>query len=188
MRNIKSGENLHTWEFPLSASTISRQFASLCWWPLVSLFLGASLYFLLALLFARYLLFYLCLSRSPSRSFHRNSTVLVSSLTFLRVFLDSLYVFYFLFLFWSLSLFLFILFSLKTLSPQTWIITISSRWQCFSSAGIVALRVDYNLRNTENYCSTTTSPVWFRAHNAGCKLFTFAASHPLAHVKPSCNA
>ena len=46
-------------------------------------------------------------------------TVLVSSLTFLRVFLDSLYVFYFLSFFRSLSLFLLILFSLKTLSPQT---------------------------------------------------------------------
>ena len=53
-----------------------------------------------------------------SRSFHRILPILVSTLTFLRVFLDSLYVFYFLF-FRSLSLFLFILFSLKTLSPQT---------------------------------------------------------------------
>ena len=66
-------------------------------------------------------------SCSPSRSFHRILPILVSSLTFLRVFLDSLYVFYFLF-FWSLSLFLFILFSRKTLSPRTWNITISSCW------------------------------------------------------------
>ena len=36
------------------------QFASLCWWPLFSLFLGATLYFLLALLFARNSPFYLC--------------------------------------------------------------------------------------------------------------------------------
>ena len=36
-------------------------------------------------------------SCSPSRSFHRILPILVSSLTFLRVFLDSLYVFYFLF-------------------------------------------------------------------------------------------
>ena len=34
------------------------------------------------------------------------------------------------------------LFSLKTLSPQTWITTISSGWQRFSSASVVALRVD----------------------------------------------
>ena len=47
-----------------------------------------------------------------------------------------------LFFFWSLSLFFFVLFSLTTLSPQTWIITISSRWQSFSSAGILVLRVD----------------------------------------------
>ena len=95
---------------------------------------------------------------------------------------------YFLFFFWSLSLFLFVLFSLKTLSPQTWIITISSRWQSFSSAGIVALRVDQKMQNTENFCSTSTSPVWFRAQNAGCKLFAYAASHLSAHVKPLCNA
>ena len=86
----------------------------------------------LCISFSRYssldIFFFTCLSRSRSRSFHRNSTVLVSSLTFLRVFLDYPYVFYFLFYFWSLSLFLFILFSLKILFPQTWIITISSRW------------------------------------------------------------
>ena len=72
--------------------------------------------------------------------FYCSLSRLVSSLTFLRVFLDSLYISYFL-AFWSLSLFLFILFSLKILSPQTWIITISSRWQSFSFAGIVAWRV-----------------------------------------------
>ena len=36
------------------------QFASLCWWPLFSLFSEATLYFLLALLFARNSPFYLC--------------------------------------------------------------------------------------------------------------------------------
>ena len=61
------------------------------------------MYFLLALLFARNLPFYLRLSRSFSRSFYRNSTVLVYSLTILRVFLDSLYVFYFLFFFFGRS-------------------------------------------------------------------------------------
>ena len=132
-------------------------------------------------------LFTYVFSCSLSRSFHRILHILVSSLTFLGVFLDLLYVITSCF-FGSLSLFLFILFSRKTLSPQTWIITISSRWQSFSSAGIVALRVDQKMQNTENYCSTSTSPVWFRAQNAGCKLFAYAASHPLAHVKPSRNA
>ena len=42
-------------------------------------------------------LFTYVFSCSPSRSFHRILPILVSSLTFLRVFLDSLYVFYFLF-------------------------------------------------------------------------------------------
>ena len=120
-------------------------------------------------------------SCSPSRSFHRILPILVSSLTFLRVFLDSLYVFYFLF-FWSLSLFLFILFSLTTTSPQTWIIAISSCWLSLSSTGVVALRVDWRLQSTENYCSTSTSSVWFPAQNAGCKLFAYAASHLLAYV------
>ena len=36
-------------------------FASLCWWPLLSLFSGAPLYFLLALLFSRHSPLYLCL-------------------------------------------------------------------------------------------------------------------------------
>ena len=36
------------------------QFASLCWWPLLSRFSEATLYFLLALLFARNSPFYLC--------------------------------------------------------------------------------------------------------------------------------
>ena len=53
----------------------------------------------------------------------------------------------------------FILFSLKTLSLQTWIITISSRWQSFSSTGIVALQVGYDLQNTKNYYSTANSPI-----------------------------
>ena len=37
-----------------------------------------------------------------------------------------------------------------------------------------------------NYCSTPTSPVRVSL-NAGCKLFAYAASHLLAHVKPSRN-
>ena len=89
-------------------------------------------------------LFTYVFSCSLWRSFHRILHILVSSLTFLGVFLDLLYVITSCF-FWSLSLFLFILFSRKTLSPQTWIITISSRWQSFSSAGIVALRVDQKM-------------------------------------------
>ena len=47
---------------------------------------------------------------------------------------------------------------------------VSSGWQSVSSAGIVALQVDNKLQNTENYYSTTTSPVWFPAQNADCKL------------------
>ena len=77
-------------------------FASLYWWPLFSLFSGASLYVLLALLFARYSPFYLCLFLF-SFAF---CTILVCSLTFLRVFLDSPYAFYPLFSFFVFFFFL----------------------------------------------------------------------------------
>ena len=80
-------------------------------------------------------------SCSLSRWSRRLLSILVSSLTFLHVFLDSLYAFYFLLFSVALSL-SFRLFSLKTLSPRTWSIIISPCWQSFSSAGIVALRVD----------------------------------------------
>ena len=147
------------------------------------------MYFLLALLFAKYSPFYLCLflfSFAFLAPYSAYFGVLSNFLVrFSRLALRNYFLFFF---FWSLSLFLFVLLSLKTLSPQTWIITISSRWQSFSSASIVALRVDQKMQNTENYCSTLTSPVWFRAQNAGCKLFAYAASHLSAHVKPSRNA
>ena len=84
-------------------------FASLYWWPLFSLFSGASLYVLLALLFARYSPFYLCLFLF-SFAF---CTILVCSLTFLRVFLDSPYAFYLLF-FLCVCVFFFITLSLST--------------------------------------------------------------------------
>ena len=80
-------------------------------------------------------------SCSLSRSSRRLLSILVSSLTFLHVFVDSLYAFYFFLFSVALSL-SFRLFSLKTLSPRTWSIIISPCWQSFSSAGIVALRVD----------------------------------------------
>ena len=75
-------------------------------------------------------------SCSLSRSFRRILLILVSSLTFLRFFSTRFTSFTSCF-FRSRGLFLFIPFSLKTPSPQTWIITIFSRWQSFSSAGIV---------------------------------------------------
>ena len=101
-----------TLEDKISKSSITHVLPPLCKF---SLYQGASLYFLLALLLARYSPLYLSLFCSLSHFFRRILPILVSPLTFLRVFLDSLYVFYFLF-FWSLGLFLFISFSLKTLS------------------------------------------------------------------------
>ena len=51
--------SLHTTtvlNIPITSSSFldALWFASLCWWPLFSLFSGASMYFLLALLLARY--------------------------------------------------------------------------------------------------------------------------------------
>ena len=79
-------------------------FASLCWWPLFSLFSGA-----LCISFSRCssldiclftYVFSCCLSR-PSRHI---LPILASFLTFLRVFVDSLYAFYFLLSLVALSL------------------------------------------------------------------------------------
>ena len=137
-------------------------FASLCWWPLLSLFSGAPLYFLLALIFSRHSPLYLCLFLFSSAFLSPYSAYFGALSNFLARFSGlALRLLLLVFFFWSLGLFLFILFSLKTLSPQTWIITISSRGQGFGSAGIVALRVDQKLQNTENYCTTSTSQVWF---------------------------
>ena len=64
-----------------------------------SVFRSVFLYFLLALLFARYSPLYLCLFLFSFAFLSPYLPILVSSLTFLHVFLDSLYVFYFLFSF-----------------------------------------------------------------------------------------
>ena len=53
-------ENPDKTRFTSSSFSNPLKFASLCWWLLLSLFSGASLHFLLALLFARYSPFYLC--------------------------------------------------------------------------------------------------------------------------------
>ena len=153
--------------------------------PFQSVF-WSSLYFLLGCSSLDFRVFTYVFSCSLSRSSHRTLPILVSSLTLWRVFLDSLYAFYSLLFSVALSLSIRPIFT-QTLSPRTWV-TISCRWQSFSSAGIVALLFDQKLQNTENYCSTSTTSVWFPAQNAGCKLFVYAAPHLLAQVKPSCNS
>ena len=111
------------------------KFASLCWWSLLNLFsfsrcssLDIRLFYLSFLVLLRVPLAVFCLFWCP----------LELSSTFFSTHFTSFTSFFF----WSLCLFLFILFSLRTLSLRTWIIKISSRWQSFSCAGIVALRVD----------------------------------------------
>ena len=117
--------------------------ASLSYWPLFSLFSGATLCFLLSLLFARYPPFYLCpllFSFAFLSPYSANFGVLSNFLArFSGLALRHLLVAFF---GRSVSSYpIFSLFSLKTFSPRTWIRTISSGWQSLNSAGIVVLRV-----------------------------------------------
>ena len=173
-------------ETRLTSSSFSEPlwFASLWWWPLFSLFSGAlcisfSPYGSLNIRLSRYA-FYCSLSRSSCRFL----LVLTSFLTLLRVFLDSLDAFYLLLSSVALSISFQPIFHSKTCLHRR-IIKISRGWQSFSSASIVALRVDKKKsKNTENYCSTTITSIWFPAQNACCKLFAHVASHLRAHVNP----
>ena len=109
------------------------------------------------------------------------------------MFLDSLYTFYFLLALVAPS---FSFQSIFTQNPLSTNLNYNNfLWlQSSSSTCILAFRVDQKLQNTESCCSTTTSPIWFPAENAGCKLFAYyAASHLLSTTtcswkKLSCNA
>ena len=123
------------WEkttFVVRFSLLMTTFQSVFW---------SSLYFLLTLLFARYSPLYVSLFlfsfAFPSPHFAYFSFLSNFLARFSRLALRLLFL-----LLWFLCLFLSSLFSLKTLSPRTWIITVFSGWESFSSAGIVALRVD----------------------------------------------
>ena len=116
-------------------------FASLCWRPLLSLFSEALRisFSLCSSLDIR--LFTYAFSCSLLRSSRRILPILASFLTFLRVFLDSLYAFYLLLSLIALSL-SFQPILLKTLLHELELWEFSSGWQSFSSVGIVALRVE----------------------------------------------
>ena len=128
-------------------------------------------------------------SCSLPHSFRRILPILVPSLTFLRVFLDSLYVFYFLFFFLvARSLSFHPIFTQNPLSANLnynnflpWTRLWLCRYCCFASWSEIAkyweLLYNFNLTSLISHLQ-----------NAGCKLFAYAASHLLAHVKPSCNA
>ena len=119
-----------------------------------------------AFLFARYSPFYLCLSCSLSLSPRCILPILASFLTFLRVFLYSLYTLYFLLYLITLPLSFQPIFTQNPLYTDLYYNNLLSS-KSFSSAGIVALRVDQKLKNTENYYSITTSAVCFPAQTAG---------------------
>ena len=116
-------------------------FASLCWRPLLSLFSEALRisFSLCSSLDIR--LFTYAFSCSLLRSSRRILPILASFLTFLRVFLDSLYAFYLLLSLIALSL-SFQPILLKTLLHELKLWEFSSGWQSFSSVSIVALRVE----------------------------------------------
>ena len=106
-----------------------------------------------------------------------------SFLTFLRVFLDSLYAFYSLLSEVALSL------SFQPTLIENSLFSTDLNYDNFqfppvdkasSSVDIVVLRVDQKLQNTKKHCSTTTPP-----QNEGYKLLAYAALHLLAYVKPS---
>ena len=133
-------------------------------------------------------LFTYVFSCSLSRSFHLILPILVSSLTFLRIFLDSLYVFYFLFFLVARSLSFHPIFTQNPLSTNLnynnflpWTRLWLCRYCCFASWSEIAkyweLLYNFNITSLISHLQ-----------NAGCKLFAYAASHLLAHVKPSCNA
>ena len=113
-------------------------FASLCWWTFFGLFSRA-----LCISFSRcssldIRFFYICLILFSFAFLSPFSTYF--SVLSTRFFSIRLTPFISCFL-WPLYL-SFQPFSLKTLSPRSWIITISWGWQSFSSTGIVTLRVD----------------------------------------------
>ena len=87
-------------------------------------------------------LFTYVFSCSLSRSFHRILPILVSSLTFLRIFLDSLYVFYFLFFLVARSLSFHPIFTQNLLSTSLNHNNFLPLTKLFSSAGILVLRVN----------------------------------------------
>ena len=116
-------------------------FASPRRWPLFSLFSGA-----LCISFSRcslldIRLFTYAFYYSLSHSSRRILPILASFLTSLRVSLNLLYAFYFLLSLVALSLSFQPIFSQNPFSTN-WIITNSSGWQSFSSAGIFFLQVD----------------------------------------------
>ena len=133
-------------------------------------------------------LFTYVFSCSLSRSFHLILPILVPSLTFLRIFLDSLYVFYFLFFLVARSLSFHPIFTQNPLSTNLnynnflpWTRLWLCRYCCFASWSEIAkyweLLYNFNLTSLISHLQ-----------NAGRKLFAYAASHLLSHVKPSCNA
>ena len=122
--------------------------------------LWTSLYFLLALLFARYSPFYLCLFLF---SFAFLSPFVLASLpNLLCVFLDSLYAFYFLLSLVALSLSVQPIFTQNPLSTN-----LNHNWyRCFASL------IEKYWELLFNYNLTSLIP----AQNAGCKLLAYAAS------------
>ena len=164
-------------------------FASLCWWPLLSLFSGSPLYFLLALLFSRYSPLYLCLFLFSSVFLSPYSAYFGALSNFLARFSGlALRLLLLVFFLVARSLSFHPIFTQNPLSTNLnynnflpWTRLWLCRYCCFASWSEIAkyweLLYNFNLTSLISHLQ-----------NAGCKLFAYAASHLLAHVKPSCNA
>ena len=125
---------------PLLSRSLLVRF-SLLMTPFQFVFWSSS-YFPLTLLFAGYSPFYICLFLFSFAFLSPFSAYFSVLFNFLARFFSTRLTPFTSCCLWPLCLFHSSPFSLKTLSPPTWIITISCGWQSFSSAGIVALRVD----------------------------------------------
>ena len=158
---------------PLTPSSFADPlwFASLCWRPLLSLFSEALRisFSLCSSLDIR--LFTYAFSCSLLRSSRRILPILASFLTFLRVFLDSLYAFYLLLSLIALSLSFqpillkTLLHELKFFPPVDKALALSVLLLCGLNKNFKILRI---------IVQTTTSPFSFPAQNAGGKLFAHA--------------
>ena len=130
-----------------------------------------SSYLLLTLLLARYSPLYLCLFLLFCTFLSPYSAYFSVVSNFLERFFSTRFTPFTSCFLWLLSL-SFQPISLKTLSPRTWIIKISSSWQSFKLCRYCCLASWLKILRIT--VQTTTSPIRFPAQSAGGKLFAQA--------------
>ena len=129
-------------------------------------------------------LFTYAFSCSFARSSRRILPTLASSLTFLSVFLDSLYAFYFL-----LSLIVVSFFpAYFTQNPFSTNLNYNNFLQLTKLQALSVLLLGELIKNTESYCSNYNLTNSISRSKRGWQIICSRGSHLPAHVKPSCNA